>query len=303
MTRILAVDVGQTGMRASWGDVVREGEGGVLALTDSHRVRTLVDRVVGLTHEIGSSDVVGVGLSGFVEGSSATAEFAAQLLRRLPVRTVAVAADAVTAHLGTVGMRAGTTIICGTGVAALGSDGRHRWRRIDARGYLLGDFGSGFWIGQRGLQAALDALEGRGPDTTLVEASRRLGTPADIYQSSMASVPAPRYLASFAPAVLTSAGQGDEIALVIVAEAANQLARSIAAARLVDGPIGVTGGLVRSEVLTAALIAAIERVGIVNSDPIIRPDAALQGARLLAEEHELAATLFPGLISVEENHD
>jgi len=303
MTGILAVDVGQTGMRASWGDVVREEEIGMLALTDTNRVGALVDRVVDLTDDIGPSDIVGVGLSGYVEGSTAPSEFAAQLLRRLPVRAVAVAADAVTAHLGTVGMRAGTTVICGTGVAAIGSDGSHSWRRIDARGYLLGDFGSGFWIGQRGLQAALDALEGRGPGTALVEASIRLGTPADIYQASMASMSAPRYLASFAPAVLTSAEHGDKIALAIVTEAANQLACSIMAARLVDGPIGLTGGLMRSDVLTAALGAALKRLGMVDFDSIVLPDAALKGALLLAEEHEHAASLFPGLITVEETHD
>ena len=77
----------------------------------------------------------------------------------------------VTAHLGTIGLSIDATAICGTGVAALASNGTGKWRRVDARGYMLGDFGGGFWIGQRGIQAALDALGGRGPQTSLAEVS------------------------------------------------------------------------------------------------------------------------------------
>lgn len=303
MTLVLAVDVGQTGIRASRGEEVIEREGGVLPLTDDNRVIALVERIEDLASELGDMDVLGVGYSGFVEGSPAAVTLAQTLLRRVAVRAVVVAADAVTAHLGTVGLHAGTTIICGTGVAALGSDGAGHWKRIDARGYLLGDFGSGFWIGQRGIQAALDALEGRGKRTMLVEASRQLGSPADIYQASMASVPPPRYLAGFAPSVLSSAEQGDEVSRAIVAEAADHLARSIDAAHIADGPVGLTGGLMRSKVLVDELAAALETRHGRASDLIVIPDAAIQGARLLAEHYESAQSIFPGLIAVEETND
>ncbi|WP_435822210.1 BadF/BadG/BcrA/BcrD ATPase family protein [Actinacidiphila alni] len=40
---------------------------------------------------------------------------------------------------------------------------------MDGHGWLLGDEGSGFWLGNRAVRAALEALDGRGPWTTLVD--------------------------------------------------------------------------------------------------------------------------------------
>jgi len=56
----------------------------------------------------------------------------------------------------------------------------------------------------------------------------------------------------------------------------------------------------RSSALVAELIAALERRQHAESELIVTPDAALQGAGLLAERHELAALMFPGLVAVEE---
>ena len=300
MTGVTAVDVGQTGMRTWREGMVHEQEVGVSALTNAAHVLALADRVVDVLGETGAcAQVVGVGLSGFVQGSPAPAELATQLLRRLDARAVAVAADVVTAHLGTVGMLAGTTVICGTGVAALGSDGARRWRRIDARGYLLGDLGSGFWIGQRGLQAALDAIEGRGPATALTDASTRLGNPQAIYHAAMAATPPARYLAAFAPDVLEAAGRGDTVAVAIVDQAAQHIVRSAAAARLTDGPLGLTGGLMRSPVFTRA-VRSQAQVHLDHPVLVVRPEAGLAGARVLAQTHQDAMTAFPGLISVKE---
>jgi N-acetylglucosamine kinase-like BadF-type ATPase len=221
------------------------------------------------------------------------------LAETLKVPHVAVAADAVTAFLGTIGSRSGTVAICGTGVAVIGFDGRDRWRRVDARGYLLGDFGSGFWIGQKGLQAALDAYEGRGAATTLARSAERLGTPADIYAGSMASGGAPSYLAAFARDVLDAASAGDAIAGQIVVEAARQIARSISAARLGDGTVGLTGGLARSAHFVEAVSTALVEVGITGA-PLVLPDAALAGAHALADRPEEALAAFAGLVVLEE---
>jgi N-acetylglucosamine kinase-like BadF-type ATPase len=41
---------------------------------------------------------------------------------------------------------------------------------VDAAGYLLGDLGSGYWLGHHAAIAVTAALEGRGPKTALTEA-------------------------------------------------------------------------------------------------------------------------------------
>jgi N-acetylglucosamine kinase-like BadF-type ATPase len=63
----------------------------------------------------------------------------------------------------------GYALVAGTGAAAV----RVRGGRVDASadglGWLLGDEGSGFWIGHRAVVAALAGLDGRGPVTALTE--------------------------------------------------------------------------------------------------------------------------------------
>jgi N-acetylglucosamine kinase-like BadF-type ATPase len=296
----LAVDIGQTGLRlrAAQGEVVHVPLG-VSALTDAEQVRRLAARIA--EHApTGAFDRVGVGLSGFVEDSTGPAALAADLHDRLRPRLTVVAADAVTAFLGTIGARAGAVAICGTGVAALGVDADGAVRRVDARGYLLGDFGGGFWVGQRGLHAALDALEGRGPATTLAEASTRLGAPSQIYLDAMSSSPPPRYIAGFARDVLGAAEEGDAVARHIVTDAADQLARTIQAAGLDDGRIGLTGGLTRSAIYVTAARDALGRAGLSPTEFIVQPDAALEGARLVAEAPGMRPA-FARLIAVKES--
>lgn len=299
--RILAIDVGQTGFRVRVDDGrTIESPLGVHALTGDAEVRALAARLLEHIPTEGEFSAVGIGLSGFVEGSPAPAALAAEIHARLQPRRTVVAADAVTAFLGTVGPRPGTIAICGTGVAALGVGLSGRPRRIDARGYLLGDFGSGFWLGQRGLHAALDAAEGRGEPTVLTAASRRLGTPEDIYHDAMSSAPAPRYVAGFAPDVLRAAADGDVVASRIVQEAADEIARSIRSARIADGPIGLTGGLARSQTYVTAVRDALQRLDLAPEEFIVRPDAALDGARLVADESS-SRSAFAGLIAVKES--
>lgn len=238
-------------------------------------------------------------VAGFVERSNAPHALADQLRQSLDAASVVVAADAVTAFLGTVGARPGTVVICGTGIAALGIAADAAPRRIDARGYLLGDFGSGFWIGQRGLQAALDALEARGEPTSLSEFSGRLGTPADIYLQAMGSTPPPKFVAEFAPDVIRAATEGDVVALAILTAAADELARTIRAARISDGPIGLTGGLVRAPLFVDEIRAALARIDVPSQDILVQADAALEGARIIAHDTTIRPA-FAGLIAVKE---
>lgn len=300
MSGTLAVDVGQTGFRVRLddGDVI-DSSLGVTALTSDEHVRTLAQRIADHVPSDAILTRVGVGLSGFVERSNAPHALADQLRQSLDASSVVVAADAVTAFLGTVGARPGTVIICGTGIAALGIATDSAPRRIDARGYLLGDFGSGFWIGQRGLQAALDALEGRGEPTSLAEFSGRLGTPADIYLQAMGSTPPPKFVAEFAPDVIRAATEGDDVALSILTAAADELARTIRAARISDGPIGLTGGLVRAPLFVDEVRAALTRIDVPSHDILVQADAALEGARIIADDTTIRPA-FAGLIAVKE---
>src|SRR5262249_7030290 len=73
----------------------------------------------------------------------------------------------------------GYAVIAGTGAGAVRVEDGRQVAGADALGWLLGDEGSGFWIGQRVVRAALADLDGRGPSTALTPLMlARLGVPA-----------------------------------------------------------------------------------------------------------------------------
>ena len=61
----------------------------------------------------------------------------------------------------------GYALVAGTGASAIRVAGHRVERVVDGLGWLVGDEGSGFWIGHQAVRAALAALDGRGPETTL----------------------------------------------------------------------------------------------------------------------------------------
>src|SRR5882757_4834615 len=62
----------------------------------------------------------------------------------------------------------GLVLIAGTGAIAARLTARRRSAVVDGNGWLLGDEGSGFWLGARAVRAVLEALDRRGPWTSLV---------------------------------------------------------------------------------------------------------------------------------------
>ncbi|MGW7291076.1 N-acetylglucosamine kinase [Streptomyces xiamenensis] len=259
---VLGVDSGGSGLRIALAGVTGSGavEPGWETVTDGP-VRTggsgidaeqLLERVLpaarSLLARAGAAQVtaVCVGAAGMATlGTELRERLPAALGREFGVRRWALAADAVTGYAGALGERPGAVVAAGTGMIALGMDGG-RWRRADGWGHLLGDSGSGAWIGQRGLAAALRAYDGRmGGSAALLERAELMfgpagGLPGVVYpRSDRAAV-----LASFAPEVAACAGT-DEVAAGIVTAAAREIARSAAAVAPAHGEVALTGGLFR----------------------------------------------------------
>src|SRR5690606_16720881 len=64
----------------------------------------------------------------------------------------------------------GYCIVCGTGAGAVRIRNSAIEAVADAAGWLLGDLGSGYWLGHQAAIAVTAALEGRGPQTALTTA-------------------------------------------------------------------------------------------------------------------------------------
>jgi N-acetylglucosamine kinase-like BadF-type ATPase len=157
--------------------------------------------------------------------------------------------------------RDGLVLIAGTGAVAARVTAGERALVADGHGWLLGDEGSGFWLGAQAVRAALAALDGRGPATSLVRAvlghygvlvapgaPRPPGGPLAQAVAEGVVVRAyaapPVELALLSPLVVAAAGEGDAVAAGLLGRAAELLAGSVRALRPRAGePLVLSGGL------------------------------------------------------------
>ncbi|MBV7696367.1 BadF/BadG/BcrA/BcrD ATPase family protein [Streptomyces sp. TRM70350] len=257
----LAVDSGGSGLRAVAGDVergplaVRESgvpvRTGARGIDAGHLMEQLVPLVRALSAEADVPELgtAAVGAAGFSTlGDHLRAELPGALRRECGIRTVALAADAVTAYAGALGSRAGAVVAAGTGLIAVGTD-LTRWRRADGWGHLLGDCGSGAWIGRAGLEAALRAHDGRegGSAGLLAHAEELFGPIRELPGKLYPRPDRPAVLASFAPRVAACADEGDPVAVAVLRAAARHMADSAAAVCPTEGEpqVALTGGVFR----------------------------------------------------------
>jgi N-acetylglucosamine kinase-like BadF-type ATPase len=149
------------------------------------------------------------------------------ILHRIGFRSrVVVTNDARVAFVAGSDLRVGLALVCGTGSIAWGRNAEGRVARSGGWGWHLGDEGSGFWIGERAIRAALRAADGRSPKTALegaVLAHFRLkkldGIIHCVYDQEY-----PRHeVALFSVAVSDAARSGDAVARAILADAAREL--------------------------------------------------------------------------------
>jgi N-acetylglucosamine kinase-like BadF-type ATPase len=139
--------------------------------------------------------------------------------------------DALVALAAGAGDDPGVVIIAGTGSIAYGRDGADRAARAGGWGYLLGDEGSGFWIGRRALSAIVRAADGRGPATSLtalVMAHLDLVRPSDLIHQTYYRDLRRGAIAGLAPLVEKARADGDAVAADILSQAARELTAAAA---------------------------------------------------------------------------
>ncbi len=183
------------------------------------------------------------------------AMFERLLQEKLPQARVLVLPDYAIALEGATGGAPGVLVIAGTGSIACGRDREGRLMRAGGWGYLLGDEGSGFWIGREAVRAALAAAEGWGEQTLLQEMLANTFGSADCgeWLSALYRTQNPQsLLAQCAPLVSGAAEQGDPLAERILTRAADHLAHLVV--QIVthlhlpdDFPVCTVGGVWKSQ--------------------------------------------------------
>lgn len=178
----------------------------------------------------------------------------------------------------------GVLVLAGTGsnVAARFADGSIQ--TTGGWGPMLADQGSGHWIGMEGLRRGFLARDQQQPTGLLAAACTLWNLPEEDALIEFANAqPAARYAATFAPSVVTLAGQGD----VIAAEILDQGGRDLA--------------------YLASLL--IERMRVAEGAAFTAPQVAVAGSILAkvsrerdALERELSVH-YPGILFIEEPSD
>ncbi len=186
----------------------------------------------------------------------------------------------------------GVAVIAGTGSIAYAYGPRGRFIAGN-HGWILGDQGSGFWIGLTALRETARILDGRsGEASALPEAILSRYGAADLeelsYKIYMRGFSVDD-IAGLAPIVLELAEKGDEAARAIAEKGAEELARAVAAAAgnagLENPRIYYTGGLFRNKYYSSLFA---EKAGAVGEPARLRYRPVVGSIAIAAQETGLS---------------
>jgi len=262
MTFVLGIDAGGTKtvcqLADEHGEVVAEARRGGANLQASGELE--VEKVLHQVMEeaIGDHDVrpaaVCLGIAGVDRPDDARA--VREIMRRIGYKArILVVNDALVALEAGAPAQSGVVVIAGTGSIAYGRNDRNEAARAGGWGYMLGDEGSGYWIGRAAVRAVLREADRRGPATLLTGlllnyygVSRAQDLIHHVYQGTLR----PAAIASLAQCVQGAFSDGDPVALGILRGAADQLesaALSVARRLEIVGsefPFILSGGIFRA---------------------------------------------------------
>ena len=192
------------------------------------------------------------------------------------------------------GHTTGIAVIAGTGSVAWGIDSTGRERRAGGWGYLLGDEGSGYWLGREAVRSVLRASQGEpdaapGPFTRAVLSHAGVSSAVDLI-AAFHDRPERSFWAGLSRTVVECAAGGDDTALDLTQRAAQELHSLVmSVAGQLRGPLPVVlgGGLARTtvgervkELLTES---DVSDVSVLDQEPVLGTPAlarAVWGGRI-----------------------
>lgn len=245
---VLGIDAGGTKtvclLADARGEILAEARGGGANLQAVGELE--VEKVLHYVMDkaIGDRDVrpaaICLGIAGVDRPQDA--EAVRGIMRRIGFKTrTLVVNDALVALVAGAGDAPGIVVIAGTGSIAYGRNAEGRAARAGGWGYLLGDEGSGFWIGRNALAAVVRQSDGRGPATLLTELVLdylKLSSAADLIHEVYYRDLHRHAIAALAVLVQRASDEGDAVAAEILQRASVELA---AAASSVTSRLGMRG--------------------------------------------------------------
>ncbi len=174
----------------------------------------------------------------------------------------------------------GIALVAGTGSLAYGRTPDGRTARSGGFGYLLGDEGSGYRIALEGLRASLRAVDGRGPETSMVrgfQSRLQVNSTAHFIHRFYEQADDRTWIAGMASVVLAAAQAGDQTAAEIVETTIEDLATMVATVgvQLMGSapsgyPLALAGGLIaNSTFLRVGVLKRLEEGGLKPSKVVV----------------------------------
>lgn len=285
---VIGIDGGATKTTAVLADLNRNilaekssGPANFLIIGTEKVAKTISDLILDVCNEaevnIGNIEVVCIGLTG--AGRESDAEKIKKAIidywstaYSTPIKNIIVTSDARIALEGAFSGRPGIILIAGTGSIIFGKDRGGTLYRVGGFGRYIGDEGSGYSIGRLGLQAVAKSMDGRGPETKLMDILKTqfgINSPEDlinkVYQENLD-------FAAVAPLVIQCAEEGDEACREILRKEAEELVLHIKAIkdkiRVRTVYISFIGGLLSgdnyySKLLRKIILQKIEGVNVI----------------------------------------
>ena len=215
--------------------------------------------------------VVGVAGAGVLADPELAGAFAAQWAELGLTCPVSVVGDAVTAFAAGTPERAGVVLIAGTGAVAARVDDGRIGPTADGLGWLLGDEGSGLWLGLQAVRAAARAWPpgAVGPEPGLVAVvAAHAGVASCDALVHWAGRQPPAAFAALAPLVCATAAAGDPLASRLTTEAGARLVATLNELGPPRGPVVLAGGLLsRDTPVRRSVLAAVPGPVTVAREP------------------------------------
>jgi N-acetylglucosamine kinase-like BadF-type ATPase len=233
MFHVLGIDAGGTKtvchLADERGELVAEARAGganLQALGELHVEKVLHDV---MDAAIGDRDIVPAAICLGIAGVDRPDDSATVrgIMRRIGFKArILVVNDALVALEAGVPGAPGVVIISGTGSISYGRNARNEGARAGGWGHVLGDEGSGYWIGRAALRAVLREADRRGPRTVLTplllkhfDLDDASGLIHEVYQNRLR----PAAIGALAERVHAAFMQGDDVAAGILRGAADEL--------------------------------------------------------------------------------
>jgi N-acetylglucosamine kinase-like BadF-type ATPase len=242
MTYVLGIDAGGTKtvcqLADQSGGVVAEARGGGANLQAAGELE--LEKVLHHVMEEALGDrgivpaAICLGIAGVDRDDDAAVVRA--VMRRIGYKAkVLVVNDALVALEAGVPGAPGIVIIAGTGSIAYGRNRTNEAARAGGWGYVLGDEGSGYWIGRLALRSVVRESDGRGGSTSLTPRVLKyfgVAKPEDLVRRIYHRPLKPSAIAALSSEVQAACTEGDPVATHILEAGARELvgaARSVAA--------------------------------------------------------------------------